>query len=206
MTYELKHPETDELYRLRIKQDTDAQNPREFEDHISKMVCFHGRYKLPNESEFKRQYYNSWGGLEKKLIEDGAKVILPIYMLDHSGLSVSTAPFGGMNGHFDSGQIGFIYLTSVAILDGYGWKTITAKRREVIEKDLQQEIETYDQYLKGDIWGFTLLKQNDHDEENWETDWDTVDSCWGFYGSDLEKNGILEHLPNWAQEQIKTQR
>ena len=125
MTYNLKRPETNELYRLRLEQDTDAESPRDWEN-AGKMVCFHKRYLLPNEGDYNRDHFESWGELEAQLIADGAKVILPMYMYDHSGLSVRTTPF---QCPWDSGQIGFIYLDQKSITENWGWKTLIRDRQ-----------------------------------------------------------------------------
>lgn len=36
---------------LKIRPDTDPSNPRD-DDNAGTMVCFHKRYRLPNESDF----------------------------------------------------------------------------------------------------------------------------------------------------------
>lgn len=45
----------------------------------------------------------------------------------------------------------------------------------------------YDQYLRGDVWGFRLFEIDGDD-------WEEVDSCWGFYGNDPRLNGMLDNL------------
>lgn len=209
MTYNLKHPETKEMYRLRLEQDRDAQNPRDW-DNAGKMVCFHKRYLLPNEGEYNRDHFDSWDELGTQLKKDGAKVILPIYMYDHSGLSVKTTPF---QCRWGSGQIGFIYLDIKTILENWSWKWLSPVQRETLKESLRSEVETFSQYISGDVWGFIFEKHSpgiivddtlgDFEEND---SWEDENSCWGFYGTDLEKNGILDHLPDWAQEQIKAQR
>jgi len=55
---------------------------------------------------------------------------------------------------------------------------------------LNGEVETYDQYLRGDIYGFILSKKcSDCGEKG-----DSIDSVWGFYGDDYDKNGMRDHL------------
>jgi hypothetical protein len=63
-------------------------------------------------------------------------------------------------------------------------------------------METYDQYLRGDVYGFVLtktVKQQDkcpHCGEiirEYEVE-EEDDSCWGFYGDCLEENGILDNI------------
>jgi hypothetical protein len=58
----------------------------------------------------------------------------------------------------------------------YGWKILTKSRREQIEKYLQGEINTYDQYLRSEVYGFQVTPESD--------DTQILDSCWGFFGDD----------------------
>lgn len=53
-------------------------------------------------------------------------------------------------------------------------------------------IETWNDYLSGNIYGFQV-------EDDTEDD---IDSCWGFYG-DWEKSGILEHAKSAIDYEIK---
>ena len=58
---------------------------------------------------------------------------------------------------------------------------------------LESESEVYSQWASGDVYGFTLTITEDGEEI-------TEDSCGGFYGSELEENGMLEHLPSeWCE-------
>ena len=52
--------------------------------------------------------------------------------------------------------------------------------KEKVRKYLQAEVEGYDQYLTGDVYGF-ILEGGGQD-----------DSCWGFYGSNFIENGLLD--------------
>ena len=65
-----------------------------------------------------------------------------------------------------------------------------AEMTQGAEKYLDGEVETYDQYLCGEIYGFVLTKKcdscgNKHEE---------IDSVWGFYGDDYGKNGMKGHI------------
>lgn len=144
--------------------------------------------------------------LAKHIIE------LPLYLYDHSGITMSTT---GFSCHWDSGQVGFIYAEKSKIRQEYGWKRLTQARVERIEKLLNGEVETYDQYLTNDVYAFIHEKAplpedwaelammenkqaleilNKHLDLEDDLEWDHVDSCWSFYGHDIENNGILEHL------------
>ena len=55
----------------------------------------------------------------------------------------------------------------------YNWKVLTKKRRELICTYLRAEVKVYDDYITGNVWGYTV---EDKDGEE-------IDSCWGFIGS-----------------------
>ena len=67
---------------------------------------------------------------------------------------------------------------------------------------MNNEVEVYDQYLRGDVYGFKLTKTVVEQEicphcgeviREYE-DEKEVDSCWGHYGDCLEENGILDNI------------
>jgi hypothetical protein len=78
------------------------------------------------------------------------------------------------------------------------------------EKMLEGEVETYDQYLTGQVFGFSTYEVdrealNEHLNENEleqdKMNWDDLepflkdnDSCWGFYGDKHKENGMADHL------------
>lgn len=105
--------------------------------------------------------------IERKAHEKA--VILPVYLYDHSGLTINTT---GFSCGWDSGQIGYIYATRKQILDNFLEKRLTKKLRQKAEDLLRAEVETYDQYLRGECYGYVIT-----DETGEETD-----SCWGFLG------------------------
>ena len=102
-------------------------------------------------------------------------VILPLYLYDHSGITVSTAPFGCP---WDSGQVGYVYASLDDIRKEFSCKRVTAKHRAQAEKTLRQEVKTYDQYLTGDVYGYVVADENG----------DESDSCWGFFGLDYARD------------------
>ena len=169
---------------LRIIQDENPNDPRE-DDNLTKMVCFHNRYDLGDKHNYNEDDYNSWDEL-KKAIEDTEKpvVILPLYLYDHSGITISTTEF---TCNWDSGQIGFVYITNERINE----LGCVIKNEETINdyikrltRYLQEEVKQYDQFIQGDIYGFKLI----------DPDGEEIDSCWGFYGSDWKTNGMIDYI------------
>lgn len=110
-------------------------------------------------------------------------IMLPIYMYDHSGITISTGPFSCK---WDSGQVGFIYISKKKAKKEYNWKNMSRDREKTIKEYLEGEVETYNQYLTGDVYGYFISNEED----------DHIDSCWGFYGHDFKNNGLLEMAQN----------
>ena len=70
---------------------------------------------------------------------------------------------------------------------------VKSVRAEMAKTFLEGEVETYDQYLTGDIYYFTVEKYNNCNQCQSE-EASIVNSCGGFYGSDPLKNGMLDHI------------
>jgi hypothetical protein len=170
-------------YRLRIVHDEDPQDPREW-DNLGTMVCWHRRYDLGDEqpSEYPGEY------------QDGLPphVALPLYLYDHGGITMRTTNFSC---GWDSGQVGFIYVPIAKVKAEYGWKVLTAKRRAQIEQYLRNEVQTYDHYLTGNVYGFELEKQV-------AGEWEPDESCWGFFGDDVD--GVLCYVSEFTKEQVRS--
>jgi len=199
--------------RIRIVQDSDGSNPREW-DNLGTMICEHSRYNLGDKTDFKPWNAGSWydhmaeyfqetyhiidnfGDYDtydkdvKKIWKwiDANVVYLPLYLYDHSGITMSCGSFGCS---WDSGQVGFIYITKEKAIEEYGGKTFTKKLKERVAGYLENEVATYDQYLTGDVYGFVIEKWNPEPGCGWETE----DSCFGFFGSDFEENGMKDYIP-----------
>jgi hypothetical protein len=158
---------------IEIQQDEDAESPRSW-DNIGKMVCFHKRYSLGDEHGFRHDDYSGWdemqAAIEKSVRDEGDEVavILPIYMYDHSGLTINTT---GFSCPWDSGRIGFIYVTKGQVRKEY--KRCTQKALGKAKDLLLGEVEAYDQYLRGDVYGYTVTDPEGKMD---------AESCWGFFG------------------------
>ncbi len=114
---------------------------------------------------------------------DAQFISLPLYLYDHSGITMSTSSFSC---RWDSGQVGFIYVSIADVKKEYSWKTLTKERREKVVQYLIGEVETYDQYLTGDVWGYTV-EEYGFDEDGDEVVIEEHDSCWGCYGEDYAR-------------------
>jgi hypothetical protein len=122
-------------------------------------------------------------------------IYLPLFLYDHSGITMSCGPFSCP---WDSGQVGFIYISRDDAQREYnsGNKSFPqirstvdgdrefASLEELAQYYLRCEVEVYDQFLTGDVYGFVLVDENGEEE----------DSCWGFYGSNWRTNGMADHV------------
>ena len=91
-------------YKILIRRDEDPQNPRN-DCNIGTMVCFHSRYDLGDKHDYELDDVKDDERLPDE-IENG--VYLPIFLLDHGNLSLSTDSF---TCRWDSGQVGWIVAT-----------------------------------------------------------------------------------------------
>lgn len=209
-------------YTLTIEQDMYPQDPREW-DNLCTMVCRHRNYKLGD----KHDYISAWDFLQslceelldmeyedcedmsekdlfKKLIDSDKILIKLIHLYDHSGITVSTSNSYPYNDRWDSCCVGYIYVTKETMFKACGGSVTEENWKERADKYLECEMETYDQYLQGEVYNFTLTKKvivqdkcphcgeviREYEDE------EEIDSCGGFFGDCLEENGILDNLPN----------
>lgn len=175
---------------VKICWDEDPESPREL-DCFGRMVCWHSRYFLGDSSrEFRYATHTDGttfsepGEFQEWWDEHGkGGVILPLHLYDHSGITIRCAPFSCP---WDSGQVGWVYATREMMLAEFSGKRVTAKMRANAEKIVRQEVETYDEFLTGQVYGYEVYElepvDEDFDGSDEDREGDFVDSCWGFYG------------------------
>jgi hypothetical protein len=189
-------------YTVKIMQDPDPSHadPRDA-DNLGLMVAEgHRRYTLGD-----RPFSSSipeWDAavaiieefapdgaaiMERLTARFGATVVLPLYLLDHSGLAMRTGPFREDPGSWDSGIVGFIFDTART-------REQCGTPDERIEEVLRSEVQTYDAFLQGEVYGY-VVEAPDGEE---------VESCWGYVGEldyvRQEAVGVAEGLaaPQWV--------
>jgi len=172
--------EVEPILVVRVVHDDNAESPR-YWDNLGVIATWHRRYNLGDEQP--KCEPQEW-------LKDNApkgSVVLPVFMIDHSGIALSTGSFGDP---WDSGQLGWIVATPDAIRKNFMTKRITKKVREKVELCLKSEIATYSSYVEGDVWGFVV-----EDEVG-----NHVDSCWGFIGDDLDN--MKDHIGKDLAEKL----
>jgi hypothetical protein len=157
-------------WKIEIHLDQDPWNPREW-DNLGTMVTWHQRYTLGDEQANPSDFDEDLDDFVRSLkSERGARCVMPLYLFDHSGLSMSTDDLSFRmwdSAGWDWGMVGLIFTTTERLraMACDKWKS---KR---IRKALRDEVTTYDDYLNGNVYGFVI--RNPRGEE--------TDSCWGFY-------------------------
>lgn len=159
-------------YNITIDYDDNAESPREWSESPFTMACYHSKYNLGDSKAPSREELED-------IIKSDLYIKLPLYLLDHSGLSIST---GGFSCSWDSGQVGIIYISLEDANKHFGNYEV-----EQIEKYMRSEVSTYDDYLTGNVYNY-LIEDKDGESVN--------GGCSGFYGYDHEKSGLLEHAHN----------
>lgn len=194
--------------RIRIIRDEDPQNPRTEWDNLTKMVCHYGRYLLGDKKvsdEFPSENFAGWGEMEEAIKNEyNPLAIEPLYLYDHSGITISTSPFSCP---WDSGRVGFVLVPDSARKDYWNNDSkeppTEAGLKAWAERLIEGDVEVYDQYLRGDVYGFVVDEAVEDPtrpgEQMIDCDDEPVfdegeDSCWGFYGSAWRKNGMGDHI------------
>ena len=135
-----------------IEPDPDPLNPRAEYDHFGRMVCWHRRHRLGDDHD--------WPTPEAFAADHPDDSILkrPIFLYDHSGLTVSTRPF---HCPWDSGQVGWIFAEKARIRAEFGKQRISARLRARVFSLLEAEVDAFDRYLTGDVWIVTVTDAAD---------------------------------------------
>lgn len=172
--------ETYKGYTIKIEQDESALDPRKEFNNLGIFLLSHRRYNVANETNIDLNDHKTPDSVLKAVEQEYGKcLILPVHMYDHSGVILNTT---GFDCKWDSGQLGLIFVPYEKIRKEYSVKRVTKKTFAIVKDNLITEVETYGAYLNGDVYGYVII--NASNEE--------TDSCWGYYGCDHEKSGLME--------------
>ena len=182
---------------INVGYDTDAESPRTW-DNLGKMICFHGKYNLGDMHDLHSEDFEDWDDMQRYLRMTYKPAVLhPLYLYDHSGITISTAPFGC---RWDSGQVGFVFATRADILAAYGARRLSKRITKNADKCILAEVNVYDAYLTGEVYRYEVTSLSGRE----------IDQCSGYYG-DSGKNGIVVDAKaavdaeiKWRQEHAKS--
>ena len=116
-------------------------------DNYTKLICFHGRYNLGDKHEYNHNDYDGWDEMEQAILRKEKDVvwISPLYLYDHSGITISTSPFSCP---WDSGQVGFAIVTKRDIRKLQGCKRVTKDIIAKVGDWAESEIKTKNYVVK----------------------------------------------------------
>ena len=126
-----------------------------------------------------------------------ALVKVPVYKYEHSGVILKASTNGNLfSCPWDSCLAGYIVATAEDIRREYGVKRITKRVTDLVVKVLMDEIETYSQYVSGEVYGFEVYKVDDDVPDRLVCEkGELVDSCWGYYDIDDAVEDALHSVP-----------
>lgn len=216
------HTEILRGYKIEICIDHDPQNPRTEFDHLGKMLCAHSRYILGDdqfgshpymtaEQEITSMVYDEFfpdadvheDQYHQAMLDKCPIIWLPLYLYDHSGITMNTT---GFSCPWDSGQVGIIYVSLERAKTEWPKKMDETDEQwdHRIREYLKGEVEEYDNYLRGEVYGYRVYKPvEDEDgfmDEDDEDCWEEVESCWGFFGDYNTEGGCLEQARDAVPE------
>lgn len=194
-------------YRIRVIVDSDAQSPEEGDEMLVYLVHFHRQFEFcskglpfstkggfiafafegpeaPTREDYEddpegyeeahtawKAEYAEWNALRNEY------AIFPVDSYIHGGvalaLSGSDAAARMPDRQWDVSRCGAVLVRK----DGE-WGEDTP---EFYRKIAEAHVETWNQYLSGDVWGF-VVEQAETCGTCSHTEWVELDSCWGFYG------------------------
>ena len=157
-----------------IQEDDYPDSPREW-DNLGTMVYGHRRYTLGDE-------LLPADGLHSFLAERkrDRSVMLPMYLYDHSGVTMRTTPF---DCPWDSGLVGYIYATPATIRKYMGVSRVSQTLRDKVEDILRGEVDTFNSFLTNDVWYYTITSPDGIES-----------SCGGVYGYDYCKEMVVDEI------------
>lgn len=185
---------------IRILPDYDPPDPRQ-DCNVGTMLTWHRNYSLGDVQErrstddfYDGQRFWGYGTMRNYLIAEHDALpdtVQPLYLFDHSGLSMSTdtATFAAADSAgWDWGCVGVIFATQAA-LDETGCPT------DRIAEALTGEVDTYDRYLRGEFCGYVVE----------DAAGGVLDSCWGFEDAEYamaEALDAVEYAPEYRREVV----
>lgn len=189
----LREKETGDIYRLKIKHDDAPFNPRE-DDNLCTIFSQKGDWDIGDQgySYTKDEAPEKYEEFKRRQ-DKGEIFMLPIYMYDHSGQTISISDF---QDRWDSGVCGFAFVEKKKLFEEFPDITEDNWKQKAYQA-IQSEIEIYDKYIKGETYAWFLEKAEivEHtrksDGQTWTTtEWEDVEAVGGYFGYPEESNLI----------------
>jgi len=212
LTKESKMSKNFKYVDLKIELDDDPINPVKEYDLAGTMCFFHRHMELghshafaedltPEDEDGYQDYYEDSPSGFAQWMKDNEKNILaiPVYAYEHGGITIKAGGKRPSWDSFDSGQLGYIYITYDNIVKEWGKRGKRISKAELAKAEacLIAEVNDYDDYLTSNCHGYTITDKETGEE---------LDSCWGFLGNEKycreEAESSAEYYEKEKTEQV----
>ena len=159
-------------YRVEILQDDcSCMGWDDLGDHLGTIYSNHRRWNPDNHKV-------------EEILDDENRpdsenyVYVPIWMYEHSGITIKACGSNPYSCPWDSGCAGLIAVSKDKILKEYG-----SLDEETIKKAkdvMIAEIHDLDLIYTGNVYGYSVIYLGDDDEGINDGEGEEIDSCWGF--------------------------
>jgi hypothetical protein len=156
--------------RYLVQDDDPAGSPDEDDDDSIFLVHYHRSFDVRNDKTITCDNLRRWYQGEK-IAQEKEYWIFPVSAYIHSGVRLKLGNMRDASGGFDGAGWDTSHVGAV-LASKKEWRT-----RKAAEKSALQKIETWNQYLAGDIWGCVIERYDKG--KNVIGDYDAV---WGYYG------------------------
>ena len=162
---------------LEVLRDNHPENPRVGMDNVWTWVTKRGAgYSDLDEDGKTRLDILPYLQMDKEEEKKWRDTVLfsDLHLYRHSGDFISIGERSSnplCNDAWDSGVMGFAFVTKDKVLECFGVKKITRKVREKAFKHLEYEVKEINMYNAGEVYGFRFVNMTKDDEYN----------SWGYY-------------------------
>lgn len=165
-------PESYRGYNILIEQDSDVENPYRDQDQLSDVTFWMRDWDLDSQGEGQLGFK---GPEEVQAAFDRGEIVYFgwIWGYEHGGLTIRLSKTNPYSCQWDSGLAGVVYVTREKAKRDWpklGGRTLWL----ACERTAKGEIETMDQYLTGDVWGYLAWPEGESKFAG--------ENCSGFYG------------------------
>lgn len=165
---------------VEIHQDEDAESPRAWGDDGLFLVANHRDFYVPEPGE--KRIHDDW----ETLVERYKKThwIFHVEAYIHSGVRLALSNCGNFpDRQWDVSQVGGIFAAKKE------WRLSASAL-----KSAKGHIDTWNQYLSGDVWGYVVGEDTPFEE-----------SCWGFYGIDYCREQAKD-MADYVAKKVKEEK
>lgn len=164
-------------YTCKVYYDPDPTSPNDW-DTLGTIYSCHRDY---NPQRHKMDEIIYWDEEGKWHVDENYIFVL-IYFYEHSGIAIWSSRDTQRCG-WDSGLFGLMAVHKDKAAKEFGDMT-NAENYENAMKCLEAEVEEWNLYCKGEVYGFEVLDEDDC----------VIDSCWGYYGDEGAEEAMSEGI------------